>query len=289
MPASSTDKLTALMYSGADKIYAKIAAEQPGEPPHGYSGVCAGLAEILQTLGHSIDFHYFSNRFHDVLSQSDLDTAFVRQELTYTDVAKALDKGFHGYFGGWQGKEYELPHPFGNLDRAFRYSYGSHVSDADFKWMVDEVKVALKNKKIRMNSKAFADFARENAQKVIDAAVRIVKQKHESLAHDYQENIRKAEELLEKATAQVVSRAYGWELHETMMGLAHLEPSRAVADRNLEEMKAWRHVQNELTSKIRHYAEQHDLALNHDRIVAAALGALHENDTLKHFPKAVGL
>ena len=289
MTTSNTDKLTSLMYSGADKLYAKLALENPGEPPHGYGGVCAGLAEVLQTVGHDIDLRYFANRFHDVLSQSDLTSAFVKQELTYKDVVTRLDKGFHGFFGGWQGKAYELPHPFANLDRAFRFSYGSHMTEQDLKWMADEVKEALKKKKIRMGSKAFKDFAAENAQKVIDAAVRITKQKQETLAREYQDNIRKAEELLEKATEMVTHRTYDWDVHETMLGLAGLSPARPVQDRHLEELQAWRHVQNELTSKIGHYAEQHDLALDHDRVLAAALGALQQSDTLKHFPKAVGL
>lgn len=289
MTTSNTDKLTSLMYSGADKLYAKLALENPGEPPHGYSGVCAGLAEVLQTLGHNIDLHYFANRFHDVLSQSDLTSTFVKQGLSYKDVVTQLDKGFHGFFGGWQGKTYELPHPFANLDRTFRFSYDSLITKQDFQWIADEVKTALKTKKIRMNSKAFKDFASENAQKVIDAAVRIAKQKQEVLAREYQDNIRKAEELLEKATEMVTHRTYDWDVHETMLGLAGLSPAPKVLERHLEELRAWRHVQNELTSKIQHYAEQHDLALDHDRVLAAALGALHESDTLKHFPQAVGL
>lgn len=281
------DKLTELMYAGAQQFYDTLPAYETIEDAvKGYSGICYGLAHVLQTLGHNLDWRYFGEHFHDVLSH--FGREFIAQKLTFQDLVSRLDRGFNGFFNDLK-HEYELPRPFNNLDRHFGYSYNSYVTDNDFKWIIDEVKAALRNQKIRAGSKAYKAFTTENAQKVIDAAIRVVKVKQSNLARDCVKNAEEALKLLEQAQTRVNNMTAEWELRETMLGLAGIVGSPAVAAYHLATLRSWRHVASDLADKEQHYTEQAELAQNHDRIVAAALSALEQNETLKNFPKSVGL
>lgn len=178
---------------------AERGAETMGER-QGLGMLAYGLERLLQERGHDFTHREIANFVHDHRVDPLWDAAAKPESFDLGLLARAVDST---YFGEAQ-PSWELRSV---LEGRGATGLGGGYVYLRLDWVEKEVQQALKAKKVRRGTKRYAEFVRENAQKVYDAAVREAQRASESQKASV---LRRLEEL-SKSRAEFAQNRTGME------------------------------------------------------------------------------
>lgn len=278
--AFQADEATALMYEAAERRYKEIDERHP------YSGLVAGVGEVLRRLGEiDIDDDELTDWHNDLVGFAN---EFGNGRVVWGQIATAMDEGF---FGTYKKPSSPLDYPFGDL-AASRTPHGLRRADIDrvnLDWIANEMAKHLKSERIRRGTKKYQDFVKQNAEKVIDAATETTVRTMTDAIRSVNRSLAEAETISERANASLARARRHDEVRNAALRVADVAPNPAAAVHHAAYLADWEKAAANAGNLVQELANQRAVLEAGTNARDIAIGSMAWNDTLRPFLDAAGV